>query len=294
MNLQEKTGEKLGPQTNTAGIIPLGELPDIGSLDRIVNPLTPYSDLAVYALPSEISETYVTYSGGDYTSWDSVLEVLAYNQRYRVLVDSGRGIFLPSSFVLHDETAFSSSTNLYQPPFAQSAENFRFIPENPPTAWMGKPPTSDILVYHKLLLPYFPSASLKDLAEIADRETEAFQLFTSYLSRRLRAINGAESRADLEGIIDEINDGVAKLNIDAKKLSRTKFLRGAQVSFFTVSVGALLLHDSQLVKEVAGLIGSMNVLQLLQEVIGQQKESLELRKSEFFIPYLLSKEHQQR
>ena len=145
-----------------------------------------------------------------------------------------------------------------------------------------------MLIYEKIVLPYFPNARLSDVADIAEKETDSFVIFNTNLRKRLREIGNATSADDVKEIGEELQSGAAALAIEARKMAQGKLLRGVEVGLFSVSLGAIIASRGAVFPSgLAGVTGSVTLLDLLKEVTARRQSKLTLAQSEFFVPYLL-------
>jgi hypothetical protein len=149
-----------------------------------------------------------------------------------------------------------------------------------------------MFLFKHVLLPYFPGADIVRVAKLRDEETDSFIRFSYYLKRRISEIANATSLERIDSMMEEIEHETAGLRIEARKLRNSRLLQGAEVASFTVSLGALI-SGSGTVMGVAGIIGSVTALDFLREWTSRKKAVLDLKKSDFYIPYLLEQERAQ-
>jgi hypothetical protein len=252
-----------------------------------------YSENGVLVLPFGIENGDISYSGGGMplgrTSTDTLMKTIFFNHHYRNVVEQGGPIFLPQYF-RNRETSLSRYHDFYsRAPFLQDPHALNFTPVNPVIRG-----TTDLtrhgetLLVAQFLLPFFPKANLQDVVRIKGSESDAFVLFNSYLRQRLASLSDAESLDDIDDIQSEINAGVAKLRIEAKKVSGSKLLRNTEIGLLTVSLAAIASRDSSLAHVIAGMTGSASLFSLLHSFNEVRGKHLDMRSSEYFIPYLLA------
>jgi hypothetical protein len=137
-------------------------------------------------------------------------------------------------------------------------------------------------------IPYFPNASHETIADIATKETDSFIRFTHMLASGIAQVGGISQRESFAAIVAEIEDEVAALRIEAKKIVSTRALRGVEVATFAVSIGALLLPNLAALSMIAGVTGTAASLDLARGYAEARSTALDLKKSEFYISFLLS------
>ena len=227
---------------------------------------------------------YISYSGGGRKEWNGFWPILEQLISNRELLERGRCAFLPSRSRYYTDSISSGGNDSHSAPFAQDVANIRLTPENP----VARSPFHDVLIYEKIVLPYFPNARLSDVADIAEKETDSFVIFNTNLRKRLREIGNATSADDVKEIGEELQSGAAALAIEARKMAQGKLLRGVEVGLFSVSLGAIIASRGAVFPSgLAGVTGSVTLLDLLKEVTARRQSKLTLAQSEFFVPYLL-------
>ena len=145
----------------------------------------------------------------------------------------------------------------------------------------------NVLVYKKILLPFYPHLPLEILLSIIDRETDAFERFKFFLRKRITAIAEVKKSIDFTELNDEIDYEVSRLSIEAKKVGKLKILQGFNTGFFSISLLALLIPGMNIPPEISGIVGATSFLSLLKDLHEIQSKKLDLRKSDFYIPFLL-------
>jgi hypothetical protein len=284
--------EIIEPRTpDAATLVPLLGDTHVELATNMLSKTTLYSELSVVVTPMRIEDVFLRYSGGDRRDYRGVYSSLfSHNRRYHSLVSAGRCVFLPRVFRSDEESAGGSWwRHDYVAPLHQNPNEMTYLPTNPKGVRLGVSPFQDLFIYERLLLPYFPGAELVDVATISQKETDSFLRFNRYLTKKLGELDSSQSANDVRDIIDEIKYGAAELRIEARKLAKSKLLRNAQLGYFGVTIAALLTLDVGLVKEIAGVSGSVNLLQLLQSEFGIRKHIEDLSKSDFYVPYILSR-----
>ena len=277
------------PKLQDATLLPVPDSYGPNDAAKLLSYASLYSQQGVFVLPLDIEDGYISYSGGPRgRTPDAVLKTMLFNLHYRKAVESGRLVFLPR----HTRDWFTSLIDHYDKytnaPFLQDPQALRFTPVN-----VGLQSTIDLLRRNEtvpvaeFLLPYFPAASLEDILRIKDTESDSFALFSSYLGQRLASLSEAQSLADIDDIRAEISAGVARLRIEAKKVSGSRLMRNTEVGLFGLSVVATSSGTSILEHVIAGVIGSASLISLLRTFNEVRDRQLDMRSSEFFVPYLL-------
>jgi hypothetical protein len=219
-----------------------------------------------------------TYSDG---SLETIAEL---NQRFSSLVRAARCVFLPRRIKFQFGSVSEDVLSIYEPPIVGDPFS-PYLPLNTPVIH-----PSPQFIYRNVVLPYFPEVSLDRLALISSHETDAFVQFTSFLKSQLREIAKSDCERTIDDLMSELEHGAARLNVQARKLAGGRLLRGAQVAAFAIGVGAALSPAGNIVREFAGLVGSVSVIDLLKDMAARRKASLEVQASDFFLPLMLSKE----
>lgn len=271
---------------STYSLVPVGSAEQMRVTTSILSKTALYSDLSVAPVDVELETGYISYSGGDRKSWEAFWPIVSQLVEHRTLLATGKFAILPRAVRTVYGSVSEETIKEYGAPLVQGPGSAPYLPLNRSRL----SPLRDLLVYEEVVLPYFPGARLEDIAKIAEEETEAFLLFTTFLRNRLVEISRADSSQDIRQLVDELRAGAASIALEAKKIQKGNLLRGAQMATFTVSLIATVIPDvTSAVSDIAGITGAVSLLELLRETVGHQKEQLTLRNSEFYVPYLLSK-----
>jgi hypothetical protein len=280
----------------SAVVVPFLSNTSMRLADEMLQRSTLYSKLSLIVMPLSVTELELSYSavGRIRRNYDEYRDLFEYNRRHYSLVSSGRCIFLPRRYTFDFESTSSWSRDDYAAPLMQYAADLTYLPGNLPQVTLGRSPYQDLFIYEKFLLPYFPDASLGDIAAISEKETDSFIVFNRYLTKQLARLSDPKSVDEWSDVMEDIRAEVARLKVEARKVARSKVLRNSQIAMFAVTVCAILgLHNASF-DDLAGIFGSASLLQLLQTEIQKRNSFDDLRKSEFFIPYLLSSDRQAR
>jgi hypothetical protein len=113
----------------------------------------------------------------------------------------------------------------------------------------------------------------------------AFTRFNYFLRTRLDQIGRADSGRELSDLVDEIEDGVAQLRIEAEKLAKGR-LRAAKISFFGLALASTATNDNSALHVAAGVLGSATLYDLLKDYAERHRSEADLKKSPHYIPYL--------
>lgn len=260
-------------------------------LDQFIQWSTLYTDLSIFVLPSRIETTNIMYSAiGDSHAHirEDISELFSYNKKYKALVKGGKGIFLPTQRRKAVTSYTYHTIDDYTAPLVQRPESYIFTPLNAKNNIFSGKAYQDFWIYKDIVLPFFKGVSIEELIKIAKNETDVFLRFNHFLTQRLKNISRATAASQLLEISDEIDYQIRGLKIEIDKLRRIKLLQAAELTFFTISISALLFSNLDLLKQTAGLLGSINLYQLLKDYSSYSKDKLDLKKNDFYLPYLLS------
>jgi hypothetical protein len=291
------------PKVTAATIVPATSFEDAQKYANLLRKTILYSDFVVIVLRQRLDGRALQHleklavlhdlnlPGGeedptrrDPDHWMKALDaVLTPNRHYQDLVAAGRCVFLPSRLDVYQPPAGS---NRYLPPVVCGKQQ-PYIPLNRRSILSD---AFELFIYKNLILPYFPEVDLLALSKIQNEETDSFVRFTYYLKRRLSQLADLQNEDQVEDVIEEIDYEVAALRLEAQKLSKSRLLRGAEIASFSISLGAFASSFNPILGGISGLLGSVTVLGLLRERAARRKDVIELKKSDFYIPYLLSSE----
>jgi hypothetical protein len=255
-----------------------------------------YSNLSVLVAPVDLSRTELGYSNVGVMARDAgpYRQVLEINAQIAPLVRSGQAIVLPRSASFGFESmTHGMEVTRWSAPIVQRSPDY--LPLNIGAELFtacDSSPFIDIALLEDLRLPFFPEASLENIARVAIDETDAFRQFLRFLHRKLREMQDANSSVDVKSTRQEIEDGVYQLRTISKKLALDRGLALGQSALFGLSV-VLLTVPSEVTRNIAAIVGSVNLMQLAQTVAMERKTSLDLRSSDFYIPFLLSQQAEQ-
>lgn len=285
-----------GKESARQALIPGTIVPISGKRKRFVYDFTRwaalYSEFPIFVLPTSISKFY------DYTVDERPLdflksdldEFIQVNRSYLKILRAGRGIFLPSRFstITNHRNAFRATD--YRAPLIQNLQQLALIPINPRDNIAKGRATQEYIVYKQVILPFFKLSNFDDLIKIARNETEAFRKFNHFLREKLPSINNIQSASELRGVLQEIDYEVANVELEYKKLSQMKMLQGVELGFLTISLCALVFSDVSLIQQIAGVTGSISILDILRDYLEYKQGLLEIKKNDFYLPFLLKAE----
>ena len=199
-------------------------------------------------------------------------------------VSAGRSVVLPSSISYLFDSGWESQLDEHVAPlFLRYEGQLQALP----MLGGGFDADASPLIYKQILLPYFPSIELKDLTKIASQESEAFTIFSVFIRQKLADIVEADSDVRLEELFAEIDEEVARLHLEAKKLSRLRVLRDSEVAVFAVSLVVLIATGAEMAPNLTGILGPISLLDILRNHIDIQRGRRDLRKGEFYLPLVL-------
>jgi hypothetical protein len=269
-------------QTQESTIVPV-DLTDSEYYTSLLRKTILYADTTILVPPVDVRIENLSREG-EYRG--DIANISHLNASHQDLVRRGACVFLPRTVTEYWDGSCGDDPALtvYRSPLVQSAGVVNHLPLS---AQPVLPGTRDFFIYKHLLLPYFPRASLVDVARISQEETDSFARFNHFLRRRLAEISGCESAARVEDIISEIEDEVAKLRIEAHRVAAGAMKSRFSWGLFSVSLSALLLGGSPVLASISGVLGSVSLFEILKEFVGSRQERVSLTASPFYVPYLL-------
>lgn len=265
------------------------DLSDEMYMSTMVNWAALYSQLTVFVLPLSISSLDISYSGafGARTSFNVIEKLLYLNKKFEPLVASKRGVFLPSSTTYEYTSLSSYSSTTYKVPLEQSSTYIKFTPLNLSKTLQKEDDSRNIQIYKNIYLPYFSNLRLAEVIRLAENETDAFVKFNHFLKKKLSTNASSSSLKDIQECVDEIEYEMAKLNVEIERISKLRSLQKAQILTLVLSLGALMFSDVTLVKSLAGIIGSVNLMHLIEKYVASKIEQISLKKSDVYLLYLI-------
>lgn len=257
-----------------------------------------YSDLVAIMLPfTADNERYPEKDREPvrFTANDRLQDLSTLNASFSALVRDGRCVFLPERLVVdEDKDAFGDQgmtvfEKSYDPPLLDGFE--RWLPLNA-TERFGDP--SDYFVFKHIVIPYFPGLDLTTIGRISTQETDSFTRFNRYLCAKLAELGDAGSASTIDGLFGEIDNEVARVSLEAKKLMKSRFMRGAEIASFSIALAGSMVTDVPMIQGVAAAVGSVTLLEILKERRQARDTRLDLAKEPFYFPYLLKREADRR
>jgi hypothetical protein len=276
-----------GPTVVTRSMLPLPPDSDLRYITSVLQKTTLYSELTVLVCPYSVRYfARVDYSDGGGAPDQAVAEILRANAPFHSLLKGGRCVFLPQYYRSEIMRTIATEVTEYSAPMLQSSSDIGLLPLN--TSIYTPTLQRDLFLLNNIVLPYFTSIDLDLVAEVAAKETDSFVRFTHYLASQIAAIGAAPDAKDFERIVAEIRSETAALRIEAKKLASMRIFRGAEVASFVISIIAVLFSDIEILKSLATVVGTTTLLQLIRDYLDSKKTTLDLKKSQFYIPYILN------
>ena len=249
-----------------------------------------YSNIMIFILQFNTYFENVSYSPGIRGSWFDIEELLNTNYKYRSFIRENKCIFLPKSHITGLHTLKDYVVHKWEAPFQQKIDNSDILLPLNNTKWLYKNEMlSEYYTYKEILLPYFTNLTVKDIIRISKNESDSFVKFNFFLRKKMGEFEISNSRNETSAIIEEIDYEIANLNIEMQKISKMRMMQGANIAFMSISLGLLATIDSELVKTIAGITGSTNLLGIVKDYLSIKKEKLSLKKSDLYLPFLLKK-----
>lgn len=279
------------PRMMSASIVPAGRTREVRYAE-LLRKTTLYSDTVIVVLPEVLDGTDTNYSVSGLIRTQGTTEGLdkiwSLNAQYGELVKDLKCIFLPNRIdYTFDSPSDQYNETLTAPLIQRVTSEYPYLPLSHRSVLLD---SDEMFLYKHLLLPYFPDADLLTIARLKDDYTDAFVRFTAYLKTRVREMVSAQSTVEMDDIIADIEGEIATLSVVAKKISQTRLMRGVSVATFGLSLGAVMHASNTIATSVAGVVGSVTVIQLLKEFAECRKIVTDLEGSQFYIPYLLRSE----
>lgn len=266
------------------GLIPLDNASPRRLAESLLQKTTLYSKHTAFVLPIHVKLDGADLALANHQS----LELLERNFELLPLIRAGRCSVMPQAIetvLVDDDRRVHSLTSA---PMEQGIQA-TYAPLNQRT--LVEKVDHQLLVLQQFILPYFPDIDSDKLATLVTDETESFELFMSWLTRRFAEYANSPEDQNFAELVAEIDEGVARLRVEAASLHRTsRLLRNTSIGTFGISLGALIGASLGLpagvAAPVAGIVGSVNFIEVIKEVAARRKDRLDLRRSEFYIPYL--------
>jgi hypothetical protein len=260
-------------------------------LDDYVKWLALYSEMSIFVMPFAMECVDITYSshyGAELEkSWKDLKTLVRYSRQYRQLLDSGMGVFLPAENTYTLTSYSDHRTDTYKAPLTQVPDQYIYTPINSRSNIFMGTSFQDFMVYKEIVLPYFKIPRLDELIKIAKNETQSFVKFNHFLAKKLANISKADSGTKLQEILREIDYEVANIELEFKRLGRLRVLQGVEMAFFSISLSALLFADADLVKQIAGVSGSVSLLEIFKGFFSRSEQGSSVKTNDFYLPYLL-------
>jgi hypothetical protein len=251
---------------------------------EVLTKATLYSNLVAVVTPYSVYETPLSSGSKD------LEEVAGLNKRFGRLVREGNCVFLPQVLspdledgeIGSDDRPGWISDKQYIPPLLDAFD--RWLPLN---AAESVARSSDYFVFKHIFLPYFEGLDLNTVGKISSQETDAFTRFNHYLRSKLKQLLEAEDQQTIDDIFDDIENEVARISLEARKLKKSPFMRSAEIASFSITLAGSTLASQPVVQGVAAALGSVTLLEMLKERRRLHDARLDLAQEPFYFPYLL-------
>ena len=273
------------PPGARGSIVPLEHFNEINLMNPLLQRTSLYSRRTAFIRPIDVV-------GRDLFLYGTQLDTLLLeNKMLLPLVQAGRCIVLPRKLTIvfdYADTWDRSSHGRYSvaAPLLQG-DAAEYTPLNKvrfrPSA------ADDVLIFKQFLLPYYPNVSADKLAKIADDESDAFVRFVRWLTEKVAELASHPESTDIRQLLEEIEAGVASLVAEARKLATSRVFQGIKLSFFTMSLAALLAGQAQALGDVAGIAGAVSLMDILRDEVGRRDRLADFKQSEMYLPLLISK-----
>lgn len=259
------------------------------NLKNLLYKIIPYFNFTVFVVPVFIYSYYLNYSSGNKSNpYKGVREIVDLNFKFSEFLNFSQLIFLPKIISINEETGFVINESSYKIDLHQDAADNYFPLNN------GGLQTDieDTIMYDKIVVPYFKGISFHDLIKIKQNETESFKIFQHFLRRKLNELKSASTPDHIRYLSEEIEYEVQKLTLECKKLSKSlRVMNSAHLSFFCTSLVAAATQDFSAMAQTAAITGgAYSLYQSIKEYVSYKNKMTDLKKSDFYIPYLFKKE----
>ena len=257
-------------------------------LENIIDKACLYSDLFVITLPNSLGALSISYSGkGHFSPSGGQSTFVDLNQKFIDVLKNGSGIILPSSIhytyegINEHEVREKSIHLLSKDPLND------YLRLNPSKNFSATD-LENLIVYKNIILPYIEGLSLQEYIQISKNETDSFVKFNYFLKSKLREIKDCSKEQAIALVLEEIEYETSNLRIEAERLKKLKCMNMANIALFTISLPILLIPELAEIRSFAALLGSMNLYRILKGNFEKNNEIIKLKKSDFYIPYILN------
>jgi hypothetical protein len=150
-------------QLDGCSLMPLGSPIQIRAASRLLMNTILYSEVTIVVVNARLEDQYISYSGGGTKNWPEFWKIFDLLASYREILARGRCIFLPATSGKLYGSVSEETRHERRAPWTQESDSIFLTPINPARLVRERSALADVLVYEKLVLPCFPSASLLDI-----------------------------------------------------------------------------------------------------------------------------------
>lgn len=168
----------------------------------------------------------------------------------------------------------------------QEVGALNFLPLNMVNVDLPEEVDRRAIVYKELRLPFFKDVSIETIGKIARNESDSFSLFNSWLTKRVGDLVQSSTDNGFESLLSEIDEGVARISVEAKKIRTLRALQGCELTTFGLSLCALIPSAPAALHGVAAVTGTMTAVELIKEYTERRKQRTNLKANTFYLPYL--------
>jgi hypothetical protein len=281
---------KVHPAMEIPSIVPISGQTDTAFVTRILEKSTLYSGFTAFILPERLHTAYLTYSANYMVRVEdrsSAHRLLMANFLNADLLQQGYCAFFPRE-ALHQEESVSHYDEAKIEPLHQQGTTLRHQPLNLRPLRPDRRLGDALIVYKRIVLPFFPGLGLQTLTQIAEAEEDAFRRFNIRLSRAFRRLQTVDDWRAIEEVHDEIDEGVENVRRMGRRLAAMRTLRDVELGSFAVNLAFATQIPVAKGGMIAGIVGSATLLDLLRAHVDRRATVKEIKRDDFFVPWLMS------
>jgi hypothetical protein len=185
--------------------------------------------------------------------------------------------------VQHFDTSIRTEST-FAPPVSVDAEDPRSFAY--PSANM---PFPELIPLKPLMLPIFRGVSPETVRRIRRQETDAFHRFYAMLRKNLVKLSKSESAATISEIIADMEEEIAKLELEARKVMRQRYMSEATLALTALSIAGVVCPDLTQLHNVSMIVGGASLFSAMQSIAAHRNAKDTMRQSGYYIPFLLDK-----
>jgi hypothetical protein len=150
-------------------------------------------------------------------------------------------------------------------------------------------PFPELIPLKPLMLPIFRGVSPETVRRIRRQETDAFHRFYAMLRKNLVKLSKSESAATISEIIADMEEEIAKLELEARKVMRQRYMSEATLALTALSIAGVVCPDLTQLHNVSMIVGGASLFSAMQSIAAHRNAKDTMRQSGYYIPFLLDK-----